>query len=135
MVIQLLYFGSFVAAIVLILSSAWLASRGAYYAILILLVAGFTLAEVPSKESVVAMHPLNYLVDALIFGANFYFVTVQQLMGRKFNEPTSRQAFREALQEKGKFSGFARFVYYLPIVLLLGAVAVAGTGAYLSSLR
>jgi len=134
MVIQLLFFGSFVAAIALILSSAWLASRGAYYAILVLLVVGFALAEIPAKESAAAMRALTLLVDALIFGAIFYFVTVQHLMGRRFNELTARQAFREALQERGAFSGFAKFVYYLPIVLLMGAIAVAGAGAYLSSL-
>lgn len=132
MIMQFLFYGSFVAAIALILSSAWLASRGTYYAILVLLAAGFFLAEVSAKESTVAMRTLTILVDVLIFGALFYFVTVQQLMGRRFYEVTSRAAFREALQEREAFSGFARFVYYLPIGLTIGAIAVAGIGSYSS---
>lgn len=132
MITQFLFYGSFVAAIALILSSAWLASRTAYYAILVLLAAGFLLAEVSAKESTASMRALTILVDVVIFGALFYFVTVQQLMGRRFYDVTSRAAFREALQEQKAFSGFARFVYYLPIGLTVGAIAAAAIGSYLS---
>ena len=133
MLTEYLSYGSFVGAIALILSSAWLASRSAYYAIVVLLAAGFFLAEVSTIQSTLAPRVMTIVVDVLIFGALFYFVTVQHLMNRRFYEVTSRGAFREALQHRGAFSAFSKFVYYLPVALVIGAIAVAGVGSYLSS--
>jgi hypothetical protein len=131
MISKLFMLGSLSAAVALILSSSWLVTRWAYYAILALVAATLAIGEIPN-DSVAGLRLLIVLADVLLFGVLFYFVTVQMLMGRKVTAITSRDEFRAALEQRGEFNLFARFLYYLPWGLLVGMIAVALLGAYIS---
>ena len=122
--------GAFFVAITLMLFSAWRVSRYVYFAILAFFAAGLILAEL--RSGLLTVDLLAVVFDVLIFGCVFYYVTVQQLMGRKASEITSRDEFRETMEGKGTFDVLAKFVYYLPIPLLAGIVLLGGIGAYLS---
>jgi hypothetical protein len=132
MIPELFMLGFLSAAVALILSSSWLVTRWAYYAILALVAATLAIGEIPGTDSVAGLRPLIVLADMLLFGVLFYFITVQMLMGRKVTAITSRDEFRGALEQRGEFNLFARFLYYLPWVLLAGMIAVALLGAYIS---
>lgn len=129
MILTIAFCGAFFAAIALMLFSAWLVSRYAYYAILVLFAVGLILGELRGGSPVGG---LTIMFNVLMFGCVFYYVTVQHLMGRKASEITSRDEFREAMEGKGAFHGSAKFVYHLAIPLFVGIILLGGIGAYLS---
>ena len=127
MIATYLFFGSLVAALTLIVFSAWLASRAAYIAILVLLGVALVLAELHNVDQ-----PINILalgINLLVYGAFLYFVSVQYLMGRKATQVTSREEFKETMIASKRFSGPIKALYWLPMFLLLGGVAIAVVGS------
>jgi len=56
---------------------------------------------------------------------------VQWMLQRKVTQIATRDEFRQILTDQGRFAGLARFVYYLPLGLLVGMIVVAIIGAYL----
>jgi len=109
----------------LTLFSAWTRSGYAYYAIVSLFAAGFILDLVRDYLSRGTWDPKAIAIDACVFGFLFYFVTVQKEMGRKVSAVASGDAYRTFLLENNKYRGFLKFVYHLPIVLIVVGVCVA----------
>ena len=128
---KLILLGSLSAVIALILSSSWLASRWAYYAILGLVIVMLAAGDSHLLNGDGAHIALLIAGDVVLFGVLYYFVTVQWMLERKVMQLTTRDEFRQALVEQGRFNGFARFVYYLPLAMLAGMILVAAIGAYL----
>lgn len=128
---KLILLGSLSAVIALILASSWLASRWAYYAILGLVIVMLAAGDMHLLNGDALHIALLIAGDIVLFGVLYYFVTVQWMLERKVMQLTTRDEFRQALVEQGRFNGFARFVYHLPLALLVGMIAVAAIGAYL----
>jgi len=128
---KLILLGSLSAVVALTLASSWLVSRWAYYAILglvvVMLIAGdshWLSGDAPHIAILIAG-------DIVLFGVLYYFVTVQWMLQRKVTQIATRDEFRQILTDQGRFAGLARFVYYLPLGLLVGMIVVAIIGAYL----
>ena len=112
-------------ALVMTMLSTWLWWDTSYYVIVALYAIGFFRAGM--------MDPGNHLpqsaglfASAMIFGMMFYFVSLHKIMGRKVGVLMSNVAYKDFLLEKNRFSGFPKFVYYLP-TLLLPAVVTGAT--------
>lgn len=112
-------------AIALTLLSAWTRSDYGYYAIVSLFAVGFALDLVGSYISQGRWDPKAIAIDLCVFGALFYFVTVQRVMGRKVSAVASGDAYKTFLVENNKYRGFLKFVYHLPIMLIVVGVCVA----------
>ena len=117
---------SFVAATVLIACSAWLFSRIAYWAILVLLASAILLAV--TKKGLAEVQPVGAAIAIVVYGAFVYFVSVQSLMQRRVTEITTREDFRREMESTNRFHGHVRAIYYLPIALLFMGIAVGVIG-------
>ena len=118
------------AAIALIAFSAWIASRAAYWAILVLVALAIIILDLRVITGPLTV--LTVLVDLVVYLIIFYYVSVQYLTQRTAGEIISREEFRKEMEAAGRFSAFARFIYYVPIPLLLLAIGVTAVG-YFSS--
>jgi hypothetical protein len=125
----LLFFSAYLIAITLTVFSVWRISRFAYCSILVSFAVGLIIGELRNGASGIDL--LAIMFDVLLFGFIFYYVTVQWLMDRKASDVTSREAYREAMEDKGIFFGFRKFVYYLPVPLFILGILLALVGAYL----
>src|SRR5262245_28331667 len=119
-------------AITLTLLSAWTRSGYAYYTIVSFFAAGFILDLVRDYLSQGTWDPKAIAINVCVFGFLFYFVTVQKEMGRKVSAVTSGNAYKTFLLENNKYHGFLKFVYHLPIVLIVVGVCVAVYWKFLS---
>jgi len=125
MILTFAFFGSMIAALVLVAFSAWLVSRLAYYAIMAFLAIALILGDLrePTAE------PVGLVISSLVFGAFLYFVSVQYLMGRKLTDVTSRDEFKQAMSASNRFSGAIRALYHLPVALLAVGIVMAVVAA------
>lgn len=117
---------SFVAATILIASSAWLFSRVAYWAILVLLASAILLAI--TNKGLADVQPLGAAIAIVVYGAFVYFVSVQALMQRRVSEITTREDFKREMESTDRFHGHVRVIYYLPIALLFIGIAIGVIG-------
>jgi hypothetical protein len=113
--------------ITLIAISAWLYSVYAYYLILLSFATVAIADVVASYRSHGSWDLMIIFGDALGFGFMFYFVTVQKITGRKVSSIVSGDEYKTYLLKQNKFFGAYKFIYHLPLVLIV--VAFAG-GAY-----
>lgn len=132
MIAKLILLASATSVVALILASAWLTSRGAYIAILVLVAVMLVAGDSHWPVAGAANLGLVVAVDLLLFGVVFYFVTVQWLLQRRVTQLTTRDEFRQLLTEQGRFNGFARFVYHLPLFLVVAMILVAIVGSWMS---
>jgi hypothetical protein len=123
--ITTLLLAAFGIAILLTLFSAWTRSSYAYYAIVSLFAFGFALDLAGSYLSQGTWDPKAIAIDMCVFGFLFYFVTVQKVMGRKVSAVATGDTYKTFLIENNKYHGFLKFVYHLPMVLILVGVCVA----------
>ena len=118
----------FVIATLLLICSAWRVGRSGYFATLATLGAALVVGEVSSTSADGRI--LRLCFDVIFFGFVFYYVSVQKFMGRSASNITTRDEYRDALVEQEKFTGFAKFIYHLPIPLFICAIVIATIGAY-----
>jgi hypothetical protein len=114
------------------LLSAWTFSSYAYYAIISLFAAGFILDLVGGYLNQGAWDLKGIAIDLCVFGFLFYFVTVQKVMGLKVSAVATGNAYKTFLVENNKYHGFLKFVYHLPVVLIVVGVCVAVYWKFLS---
>lgn len=129
MIMNIILIGSFVGAVILIASSAWLFSRVAYWAILVLL--GVAMALAMLREASAMIEPLGAAIAIIVYGAFIYFVSVQCLMQRRVTDVATRDDFRRAMEASNRFHGHIKALYYLPVVLLVGGILVGVIGKFL----
>lgn len=122
----------FAIAIALTLFSAWTFSTYAYYAIVSLFAAGFILDVVGSYLTLGTWDASAIAIDLCVFGFLFYFVTVQKVTGRKVSAVVTGRAYKTFLLENNKYHGFLKFMYHLPVLLIVLSVCVAVYWKYLS---
>jgi hypothetical protein len=122
----------FAIAIALTLLSAWTFWRYAYYVIISLFAAGFMVDIFGSYLSQGSWDLKAISVDVCIFGFLLYFVTIQNVTGRKVSSVVSGEAYKAFLLENNKYRGFFRFIYHLPVVLIVGGVCTAIYWKFLS---
>jgi hypothetical protein len=126
MTMNIILIGSFIGATLLIASSAWLFSRVAYWAILVLL--GMAIAAALLKNASAGIEPLGIAVAIIVYGAFIYFVTVQSLMQRKVTDVATRDDFKREMEASNRFRGPIKLLYHLPIMLLVVGILVAVIG-------
>lgn len=123
---NILLIGSFVCAVMLVAASAWLFSRAAYLAILLLL--GLSTVLAVFKEPLGTIQPLGAAIAIIVYGAFVYFVSVQFLMKRRVTDVASRADFRRAMETVDRFHGLVKALYHLPVILLLAGIVVGVLG-------
>jgi hypothetical protein len=121
----------FALAIALTLLSAWTFSIYAYRVIVLLFASGFLLDLASEYLHQGTWNSKTIAIDGCVFGALFYFVTVQKVMGRKVSEVATNDTYKAFLLENNKYNGFLRMVYYLPFVLVAVGVCAAVYWKYL----
>jgi hypothetical protein len=126
MTMNILLIGSFVTAVILIAASAWLFSRVAYIAILLLM--GVTMVLAIFREPLGEIQPLGAAIGIVVYGAFVYFVSVQFLMQRRVSEVATRADFKRAMESSDRFHGLIKALYHLPVVLLIGGILVGVLG-------
>lgn len=115
----------FAIAIALTLLSAWTRSRFAYYTIVCLFAAGFMLDLVHGYSSRGTWDPRAIAIDVCVFGFLLYFITVQNVMGRKVSAVATNNEYKNFLLKNNKYRGFLKFVYHLPFVVIVMGIGIA----------
>jgi len=123
---QIALVASFVVATILIACSAWLFSRAAYWAILVLLAAAIFIAV--THTGLAGVQPLGAALAVVVYGAFVYFVSVQSLMQRKVTEIATRDDFKREMESSNRFHGYVKAIYYLPLALLFIGIALGVIG-------
>jgi len=115
----------FALALILILLSTWTLGSFFYYAILFLLAGALVIDLIQAYYSRGVWDWESTGVDLLLFGFVFYFVTSQNVMGRKVFDIPSRDALRAHFLENNAYRGWRKGLVFMPAALILIALCWA----------